>query len=328
MSLDPASRTVGLADGRAVTAEAVVIATGSRARRLAGAPAGVHTVRSLDDAAALRADLEPGMAVAVVGAGFIGAEIASTLHGRGHPVTVIEAAPVPLAAPLGLELGAAVAAVHLANGVPVRCGVGVSGFRVPARPARGGRDRVGGDGRVSGVGLVDGTVVPADVVVVGIGADPAVEWLDGSGLDLSAGVVCNAVGATSAPGIWAVGDCSAWYDAHHGRPHRVEHWTDSRDRPAVLARTMLGRTRRNPAGAVLLVRPVRRPDPVRRPPPRRRRGDRRGRQRRGRRPARRLPARGRAGRRARDEPTLAVHALPQGPAVHARPPLVATGDAR
>ena len=195
-------------------------------------------------------------------------------------MTVIEAAPVPLAGPLGLELGAAVAAVHLANGVPVRCGVGVSGFRGGGAAGRGPiGNGPGGDGRVSGVCLVDGTVVPADIVVVGIGADPAVDWLDGSGLDLSAGVVCYAVGATSAPGIWAVGDCSAWYDAHHGRPHRIEHWTDSRDRPAVLVRAMLGRSRRNPAGAVLLVRPVRRPDPVRRPPPRRRGGDHRGRQR-------------------------------------------------
>ncbi len=236
VSLDTASRTVALADGRAVSADAVVIATGSRARRLAAAPAGVHTVRVLDDAAALRADLQPGAAVAVVGAGFIGAEIASTLHRRGHPVTVIEAAPVPLAGPLGIELGAAVAALHLANGVPVRCGVGVTGFDVM------GVGGAGSGGRVKGVELADGTVVPAEVVVVGIGADPAVDWLDGAGLDLSAGVVCSAAGATSAPGIWAVGDCSAWFDAQYGRPQRVEHWTDARDRPAALARTMLGRS--------------------------------------------------------------------------------------
>src|SRR4051812_12635286 len=127
VSLDTVTRTVGLADGRTVSAEAVVIATGSHARRGAGGPAGGHPGRSLEDAAALRADLQPGAAVAVVGAGFIGAEIASTLHGRGHPVTVIEAAPVPLSGPLGLELGAAVAALHLANGVPVRCGAGVTG---------------------------------------------------------------------------------------------------------------------------------------------------------------------------------------------------------
>ena len=97
VSLDPSTRTVELADGRTLNADAVVIATGSKARRLVGRPAGVHTIRSVDDAVALRADLRPGAEVAVVGAGFIGAEIASTLHGRGHPVTVIEAAPVPLA---------------------------------------------------------------------------------------------------------------------------------------------------------------------------------------------------------------------------------------
>jgi NADPH-dependent 2,4-dienoyl-CoA reductase/sulfur reductase-like enzyme len=229
VALDAGSRTVELADGRRIAGDAVVIATGSVARRLPGAPAGVHTVRGLDDALALRAALHPGSVVAVVGAGFIGSEIASTVHGLGHPVTVIEAAPVPLAMPLGLELGAAVAGLHAANGVEVRCGVGVAGFTSDATD------------RVTGVRLADGSIVPADVVVVGIGADPAVAWLHGSGIEVAAGVVSSAVGGTSVPGIWAVGDCAAWYDAALGGPHRIEHWTDSRDRPATMVKAMLGR---------------------------------------------------------------------------------------
>ncbi len=226
VALDVASRSVTLADGRVVSGDAVVIATGSRARRLAGAPAGVHTVRTLADARALRSELQPGVRVAVLGAGFIGSEVASTLSTLGHQVTVVEAAPTPLAGPLGVELGAAVAALHQRNGVTLRCGIAVVGLT--------GRDRV------TGLELADGSVLPADVVIAGIGADPAVDWLDGSGLDLSAGVMCSAAGATGAPGIWAVGDCSAWYDEHRGGERRIEHWTDSRDRPVAMVRAMLG----------------------------------------------------------------------------------------
>jgi NADPH-dependent 2,4-dienoyl-CoA reductase/sulfur reductase-like enzyme len=90
------------------------------------------------------------------------------------------------------------------------------------------------------VALADGRLLPADVVLVGIGASPAVDWLRTSGIDLSHGVVCDVRGATNAPGVWAVGDCSAWYDPVLRRPHRIEHWTDSRERPAHLVRAMLG----------------------------------------------------------------------------------------
>ena len=225
-----ATHAVTLSDGRTVTSDAVVIATGSRARRMPGAPPGVHTVRTLADAAALRDELRPGVRLAVIGAGFIGAEIASTARGLGIDVTVIEAAPTPLAGPLGPEMGAVVASLHARNGVRLRCGVPVAGLL--------------GTVRVTGVLLTDGTEVPADVVVAGIGATPAVEWLDGSGVELAAGpgggVVCNAVGATALPGIYAVGDCSAWFDDVRGRNHRIEHWTDSRDRPSILVGAMLG----------------------------------------------------------------------------------------
>lgn len=229
-ALDASTRTVTLADGRAVRSDAVVIATGSTARRMPNAPPGVHTVRTLADAAALRGELRPGARLAVIGAGFIGAEVASTAHGMGLEVTVIEAAPTPLAGPLGPEMGAVVAGLHSRHGVRLLCGVPVAGLL--------------GVERVTGVLLADGTEVAADVVVAGIGAVPAVDWLRDSGVDISAppagGVVCDAVGFTGTPGVYAVGDCSAWFDDVRGRHHRIEHWTDSRDRPTVLVAAMLG----------------------------------------------------------------------------------------
>jgi NADPH-dependent 2,4-dienoyl-CoA reductase/sulfur reductase-like enzyme len=230
VALDPVSRTVTLADGGRLRADAVVVATGSRARRLPGAPPGVHTVRTVQDAVALRAELLPGARLAVIGAGFIGAEIASTARSLGLRVTVIEAAATPLAGPLGPQVGRAVAGLHEANGVRLRCGVPVAGLS--------------GTQRVTGVRLADGAEVPADVVVAGIGAEPAVRWLAGSGLDISGGLRCDAAGGTDAPGVFGVGDCSAWYDEARGRHHRVEHWTDSRERPVIAVATLLGATDR------------------------------------------------------------------------------------
>ena len=226
VALDPGTHSVTLDDGSVVHAEAVVVATGSRARRLAGAPPGVHTVRTLTDAEALRAELRPGARLVVVGAGFIGAEIASTAHYLGVDVTIVEAAPAPLAGPLGVAMGAAVATLHDGNGVRLHLGVPVGGFL--------------GTERVTAVRLTDGTELAADVVVAGVGADPAVDWLDGSGLDISAGLVCSAAGATAAPGVFGVGDCSAWFDDVRGHPFRVEHWTDSRDRPVLATAALLG----------------------------------------------------------------------------------------
>jgi NADPH-dependent 2,4-dienoyl-CoA reductase/sulfur reductase-like enzyme len=226
LALDAETRTVTLADASRISADAVVIATGAHARRLPDSLAGLHTVRTLDDATALKADLQPGARLAVVGAGFIGAEIASTARGLGLDVTVVEAAPTPLAGPLGVDLGRAVAGLHERHGVRLHCGVPVLG------PT--------GTDRVTGLELADGTLIDADVVVAGIGAAPAVDWLSGSGLDTSAGVVCSSTGSAGAPGIWAVGDCSAWLDPRRGHPHRVEHWTDARDRPMIVAQDLLG----------------------------------------------------------------------------------------
>ena len=227
VGLDPTLRSVELAVGGWLVADAVVVATGSRARPWPGPqPAGVHTLRTLADSRALRAELHPGARLVIIGAGFIGAEVASTAKGLGVDVTVLEAAPTPLSGPLGVELGAVVAGLHERHGVHLHCGVPVA-------------ELVGTD-QVSGVRLADGRGFPADLVVVGVGSLPNVEWLATSGLDVSAGLACSAVGATDAPGVYGVGDGVAWFDPVHGRPVRVEHWTDSRDRPAVAVADLLG----------------------------------------------------------------------------------------
>ncbi|WP_433257000.1 NAD(P)/FAD-dependent oxidoreductase [Streptosporangium sp. CA-135522] len=225
--LDPRDRGVLLGDGTTVRADGIVIATGATARRLPGSDGldGVHTLRSLDDARALRADLVPGRSLVVIGAGFIGAEVASTARELGLDVTVVETAPAPFAGSLGAEMGAVVASLHGDHGVRLICGVGVRALT--------------GTGRVNGVLLDDDRVLPADVVLVGIGARPNVEWLGGSGLQLANGVLCDAGGATGVPGVVAVGDCAAWFDPAVGQHHRVEHWTGALQRPAAAAVTLL-----------------------------------------------------------------------------------------
>ncbi|NUT27711.1 MAG: FAD-dependent oxidoreductase [Streptomyces sp.] len=225
--LDHARRVVRLADGREVRADGVVIATGAVARTLPGSEglAGVHTLRTLDDARALRDELARGGRLVVIGGGFIGAEVASTAYALGLDVTVVEAAPTPLAGPLGETMGAIVSALHADHGVRLECGVGVKGLS--------------GETRVDAVLLEDGRTVPADIVVVGVGARPCVEWLEGSGIALDDGVKCGADGRTSLAGVVAVGDCANWYDPRAGFHRRVEHWTGARERPDAAVATLL-----------------------------------------------------------------------------------------
>ncbi|MGY1609502.1 MULTISPECIES: NAD(P)/FAD-dependent oxidoreductase [unclassified Geodermatophilus] len=228
VGLDPATRSVLLDDGSEVRADGVVLATGARARRLPGSEGlgGVHVLRSLDDAVALRQDLLAGGRLVVVGAGFIGAEVASTARSLGLEVTVVETQPIPLAGPLGADMGAVCAGLHADHGTRLLVGAGVAGLV--------------GTGRVQAVELTDGTRLPADVVVVGIGAVPNTEWLAGSGVALGAGVLTDARGATSLPGVVAAGDCAATWSAPAGRHVRVEHWTNALEQPATAAATLLG----------------------------------------------------------------------------------------
>ncbi|HSO90845.1 MAG TPA: FAD-dependent oxidoreductase [Arthrobacter sp.] len=227
-SLDAASRTIRLQDGSTVEADGIVIATGARARQLpvlAGL-SNVFTLRTLADAQGLAPELVPGSRMAVIGAGFIGAEVASAAASRGMEVTMIDTKPVPFAAQLGTEMGGVVAGLHAAHGVELISSAVIEDF-------------YSSEGNVTGLRLAGGRYVPADVVVVGIGAEPNTGWLAGSGLELCGGVVCDAMGRTNVPGIVAVGDCAAWFDQAAGTHRRIEHWTGALERAALAVEALL-----------------------------------------------------------------------------------------
>jgi NADPH-dependent 2,4-dienoyl-CoA reductase/sulfur reductase-like enzyme len=227
VGLDPAAREVTLDSGERLGFDGLIVATGARVREIPGTPPleGIHGLRSLDDALAIRAGLEKSPRVCVVGAGFIGAEVAASCRGRGLDVTLVEALPVPLGRVLGDRVGAHMAHIHEDHGVDLRCSVGVEGFE--------------GSGRVEAVRLSDGTRIDADLVVVGIGVRPNTEWLEGSGLDLSDGVACDPTCATAIPGVFAAGDVARWENPLTGTAMRVEHWTHAVEQGIAAAENLL-----------------------------------------------------------------------------------------
>ena len=228
--LDLGERCIGLADGARVDFDGLVISTGSEPRVLPapdGAPPldGVFVLRSLDDALAIRSRLDAQPRVVVIGAGFIGSEVAATCRGRGLDVTVLEALPQPMVRGLGTEIGAVCAALHRDNGVDLRLGVSV--------------EAIEGDGRVERVRLADGAVIDADVLVVGIGVRPVTDWLEGSGLTLSDGVVCDET-LLAAPGVVAAGDVARWPNPlFDGESMRLEHWTNATEQSVAAAERLL-----------------------------------------------------------------------------------------
>lgn len=207
--------------GGRVPYRVLVAATGARARRLPYGEtlAGVHHLRTLSDARHLAGDLVPGRRLVIVGGGFVGLEVAATAHALGLEVTVLEAAPQPLTRVLGLSAGALVAALH-AERVSLRFGVQMTGLV--------------GDDRVRAVRVGDAELA-ADVVVVGIGAIPNTEWLDGSGVRVDDGVVCDEGGRTSAPDVYAVGDVARWRHGVTGAEQRVEQWQTAVEQASVAA---------------------------------------------------------------------------------------------
>lgn len=228
-ALDTDARTVTVA-GEQVAYDALVIATGAHARVLPGADGldGVHPLRTLDDSLAVREKLEAGARTVVIGAGFIGSEVASTARKRGLEATIVEALPTPLVRATGREMGAAIAALHELNGTTLRCGVGVSAIE--------------GDGRVERVVLADGSSIEADLVVVGIGVVPSVAWLEGSGVTLDeeiGGVVCDEFLWTGVPGVYAAGDVASWFNPTLGERQRMENWTAAAEQGAAAARNAL-----------------------------------------------------------------------------------------
>ena len=225
-ALDLSSRELTLVDGSVLGFDGLVIATGAHPRRLAGQDAfdHVHELRTLDDSLCLRDEIAPGgRRVVVIGAGFIGLEAAATAKTLGNDVVVLEGARAPLIRGLGAEMGEAIAAFHRAHGVEVRCSVLIE------------------DLTAEGVRLVGGEIVPADAIVVGIGVTPNTHWLEGSGLRLRDGVVCDAnlnaldVSGGVVPGVFAAGDVARWPNGLFDEEMRVEHWTNAAEQGAHVA---------------------------------------------------------------------------------------------
>ena len=224
-ALDTERRQIAVGD-RQVRYDAVVIATGSSPRMIRGTGlAGVHPLRTLDDALAVRAALDNGARTVVIGAGFIGSEVASAARKRGLDVTVVEALPTPLVRATGEAMGHAIAALHERNGTALRCGAGVTALE--------------GSGKVERVILAGGTVIDADLVVVGIGVSPNTDWLRGCGLELDNGIVCDETLWTGAPDIYAAGDVANWRNPMFGERQRMENWTAAAEQGAAAARNAL-----------------------------------------------------------------------------------------
>lgn len=227
VGMDVPSHTVVLADGATIAADAVVIATGSRARRPPGAQAvaGVHTLRTLGDALRLREALEVGRSMTVLGGGFLGMEIAAVAATAGLAVTLVSRT-APLEQAVGAALAGALAGVHTEHGVHLEIG--------PAACAV----RAGGDGRPAVV-LDDGRTLTSDLVVWATGATPTVDWLTGGGLSLEDGVLCDAR-LSAAPGVFAVGDVARWPEPGTGRLRRIQHRLHAGESAAVAAANVLG----------------------------------------------------------------------------------------
>ncbi|WP_406233181.1 NAD(P)/FAD-dependent oxidoreductase [Nocardia sp. NBC_01009] len=226
---------VTLDDGTRLAGDSLVLATGARARALPGVGAlrGVHTLRTIDDAHAIRRSLRAARTLTVVGAGLIGSEIASTAAAMGIAVTIVELCHDPLTAVFGPHIGPLCASLHNANGVRLLTGVAV--------------DRFLGDEHVNAVQLTDGTVLSADAVVIGIGAVPNTEWAADSDVQIDNGFVTDSQCRTSIPGVYAIGDCARSYDETAGAHHRSEHWTNATVQARIAAAAILGAPQRPPA---------------------------------------------------------------------------------
>jgi 3-phenylpropionate/trans-cinnamate dioxygenase ferredoxin reductase component len=229
-SVDTEAETVTLDDGSVVDYDELVIATGLVPKRIPSFPdlPGIHVLRSYDESQKLRRQAGAARSAVVIGAGFIGCEVAASLRALGVDVAMVEPQPQPLASVLGEQIGALVTRLHRAEGVDVRTGVGVKEVR---------SDDAGD--KVAKVVLSDGSELDADLVIVGIGSRPATDWLDGSGIAVDNGVVCDNVGRTSAVHVWALGDVASWRDAT-GHQARVEHWSNVAEQARVMVPALLG----------------------------------------------------------------------------------------
>lgn len=231
-ALDTRDRAVTLDDGTRVGYDALVIATGAAARHPGTDLAGVHVMRTVEDAAAIRAAFDEADRVVVVGAGFVGAEVAASARQLGLEVTLLEAAPTPLTRAIDPRVGTVLTDLHRDNGVDVRLGVSVTAYE--------------GAGRVERVRLSDDTSVETSLVVAGIGVELNTGWLAGSGVELvdaaPGGVRCDRYCATSVPDVYAAGDLANWPHPRYGGRLRLEHWTNASEQAAVVAHNILAGT--------------------------------------------------------------------------------------
>ncbi|GIF19315.1 NADPH-dependent 2,4-dienoyl-CoA reductase/sulfur reductase-like enzyme [Actinoplanes tereljensis] len=228
IGLDQKERTIRLADGTDVPYDGLIVATGVRPRRLPGP--GAHVLRTVRDALDLRKSLRPGTRLAIVGAGFLGAECAAVARGLGCEVVLLEPAPVPLAHAVGEQIGQVLSQAHRDHGVDLRTGVTVTG--------------------VTGTGVQLGhESLAADEVLVAIGSAPNTEWLLGSGLEIDDGVVCDEYSA-AAPDVYAAGDVARWHNPLFGVAMRIEHRTNAAEQGLAAARNLLNPQARKPFAPV------------------------------------------------------------------------------
>ncbi|MEV0437055.1 FAD-dependent oxidoreductase [Nocardia sp. NPDC050413] len=227
-ALSTVDRAVVLDDGSEVRFDGLVIATGARPRSFTTQPGGVHSLRTVDDALALRAELAAGPShVTVVGGGFVGSEVASTARRQGIAVTLVDAGIHPMGATVGERAARWLARHHERHGVELVSGVRASGFD--------------GESRVTAVRLNDGRAIPTSLVVAGTGVEPNTDWLRESGLKLDNGVVCtSSLFAAGESAIVAAGDVARWsHPLYAGALVRVEHWANANEQGAVAARNLL-----------------------------------------------------------------------------------------
>ncbi|GAB3001325.1 MULTISPECIES: NAD(P)/FAD-dependent oxidoreductase [Amycolatopsis] len=225
--LDTDSRELLLHDQQRLPYDRLIIATGATARRWPTTThlAGLHYLRTLDDARALRAALARTTNLVIIGAGFIGSEVAATATQHGIHATIVETQDTPLAHAVGQTAGTALARLHTQAGTTLKCGVQVTDFS--------------GTGHIEQVHLSDGSVLPADTVLVGIGAVPTTGWLTDSGVALDDGVACDPYLATSAPGVYAAGDLARFPHPRREGTLRLEHWTAAAEQGAHAARNAI-----------------------------------------------------------------------------------------
>ena len=237
VGLDPAGgriRVDGPEGARSLPYDGLIVATGARARRPTTDLAGVHVLRTLDDAEAVRSAFDSAEHLVVVGAGFVGAEVAASARAVGMEVTLVEAAPTPLTRVVDPAIGDVLTQLHRENGVDVRLGVGVVGFE--------------GTARVERVRLSDGSTIDASLVVAGIGVHLNTEWLRGSGVEMleDGAVRCDEYSATSVPNVYAVGDLANWPHPRYGGRLRLEHWTNAIEQGEAAAHNLLAGAGRTP----------------------------------------------------------------------------------